>query len=121
LADPSPDLGWQHKERKRLIARGQPDLVLSLALIHHLVIGAHIPMSELLDWFAGLGADLIIEFVTREDPMVITLLRNKDDHYADYDLKVFDREIRARFAIERCEQLKSGTRVMYHARPLRRS
>ncbi|OGR90018.1 MAG: hypothetical protein A2992_00505 [Elusimicrobia bacterium RIFCSPLOWO2_01_FULL_59_12] len=121
LADPSPDLGWQHQERKRLIARGRPDLVLCLALVHHLVIAANIPMSELLDWLAELGADLVIEFVTREDPMVITLLRNKDDQYADYDLTVFDREIRARFVIAKREQLASGTRVMYHARPIRRS
>jgi hypothetical protein len=29
--------------------------------------------------------------------MVVTLLRNKDDHYADYDQDVFERELAARF------------------------
>jgi hypothetical protein len=116
LTDPSPDLGWRNLERKRLPARGRPDLVLCLALVHHVVIGANIPMAEFLDWLRDLGADLIIEFVTREDPMVGTLLRNKDDQYTDYDAPLFDRQLAARFSIVRRQTLGSGTRIMYHAR-----
>ena len=115
LADPSPDLGWRNLERKQWMGRGRPDLVLCLALIHHLVINANIPVSELLDWLAGLGADVIIEFVTREDPMVARLLRNKDDQYTDYTLQTFDRELACRFAVHKREPLSSGTRVMYYA------
>ena len=37
LADPSPGLGWRGRERKPLLDRGRPDLVLALALVHHLV------------------------------------------------------------------------------------
>ena len=36
LADPSPGLGWRGVERKALADRGKPDLVLALALIHHM-------------------------------------------------------------------------------------
>ena len=117
LTDPSPELGWRNLERKRLLERGRPDLVLALALIHHVVIGGNIPMAECLDWLRSLGADLIIEFVTREDPMVQTLLRNKEDHYADYHQEIFDREIGARYTIARRQPLASGTRIMYYARP----
>ena len=118
LADPSPDLGWRNLERKRLLARARPDLVLCLALIHHMVIGANIPLAEFVDWLAGIGADLVIEFVTREDPKVRVLLRNKEDQYSDYHLDVFERELAARCEIIRREPLGSGTRVMYWARPL---
>ncbi|RPJ72174.1 MAG: methyltransferase [Acidobacteria bacterium] len=117
LADPSPDLGWRLLERKQLTARGRPDLVLCLALVHHLVIGANIPLSEFLDWLAGLGADIVIEFVTREDPMVRSLLRNRDDQYADYRLDVFERELAARCAVVRRQPLACETRVLYWARP----
>ena len=117
LTDPSPDLGWRNLERKRLSGRGRPDLVLCLALIHHVVIGGNIPLAEFLDWLRSLDADLIIEFVTREDPMVITLLRNKEDQYADYQQAVFDREVAARFAVASRQPLGSGTRIMYDLRP----
>ena len=72
-------------ERKRIDERGRPDLVLALALIHHVVIGGNIPMAEFVQWLRDLGGELVIEFVTRKDPMVVTLLRNKEDQYADYD------------------------------------
>ena len=116
VTDPSPNLGWRNMERKRVDERGRPDLVLALALIHHVVIGGNIPMAEFVQWLRDLGGDLVIEFVTRKDPMVMTLLRNKEDHYSDYDEQVFERELGARFAIVKREPLGSGTRIMYYAR-----
>lgn len=121
VTDPSPDLGWRNLERKRLTARGRPDLVVCLALVHHLVIGANIPLAELLEWLGDLGADVVIEFVTRDDPMVGTLLRNKEDQYRDYDLQLFERELASRFTIARRQPLGSGTRIMYYARAGRQS
>jgi hypothetical protein len=117
LADPSPDLGWRNLERKRLALRGRPDLVLALALVHHVVIGANVPLDEFVNWLADLGADLVIEFVTREDPMVGVLLRNKEDQYADYQLEAFERYLASRYDVLAREPLGSGTRVMYWARP----
>jgi len=115
VTDPPPNLGWRNLERKRITERGRPDLVLALALIHHVVIGGNVPMAEFIQWLKDLGDDLVIEFVTRKDPMVATLLRNKDDHYSDYDEDVFERELAARFRIARRQPLGSGTRIMYHA------
>ena len=113
LADPSPDLGWRNLERKRLTARGRPDLILCLALVHHMVIGANVPLHEFLDWLSGLGADIVIEFVTREDEMVRRLLRNREDQYDDYQLDVFERELSARCAVLRRQVAASGTRILY--------
>jgi SAM-dependent methyltransferase len=118
LADPSPDLGWRNLERRRLTARGRPDLVLCLALIHHVVIGANIPLAEFLEWLRDLGADVVIEFVTRQDPMVNVLLQNKEDQYADYDLQRFERELAARFTVVGRQPIGSGTRILYHGRRL---
>ena len=115
VTDPSPNLGWRNLERKRIGERGRPDLVLALALIHHIVIGGNIPMAEFVEWLRDVGGDLVIEFVTRQDPMVMTLLRNKDDHYTDYTEENFERELSARFKIVRRQPLGSGARIMYHA------
>ena len=57
--------------------RSRPQLVLALALIHHLVISRNVPMQEFVDFLADAGADLVVEFPTPEDPMVRGLLRNK--------------------------------------------
>lgn len=119
LADPSPNLGWRGLERRDLSGRGRPELVLCLALIHHLVITANVPMEEAIQWLAGLGASLVIEFPTRQDPMVQRLLRNKRDIYADYDLPVFERVLAEAFVVERRTELRSGTRVLYFATPKR--
>ena len=119
VADPTPNLGWRGLERKALVERGRPDLTLCLALLHHVVISAHIPLREFITWLASLGTALVIEFVTRDDPMVQTLLRHKADHYTDYDLEYFERCLAGAFEIDRQETLKSGTRILYYARSKR--
>ena len=117
IADPSPGVGWRLLERKSLIERGKPDLTLCLALIHHLVIGASIPLKEVIDWLGDLGTDLVIEFVTKEDPMVKKLLLNKVDDYSDYELPKFEHWLSNAFTIERRETLTSNSRILYHAVP----
>ncbi len=116
LADASPNLGWRGLERKSLVERGKPDLILALALIHHVVISANIPLAEFIDWLASLGGELIIEFVTKEDPMVKFLLQNKEDQYSDYELGNFERNLSEKFEIKRREALASGTRYLFHAK-----
>ncbi len=113
LVDPSVGLGWRGMERKSLIDRGRPDLTLCLALVHHLVIGHGVPLRELLGWFAELGTSLIIEFVTKQDPMVQKLLRGRRDNYADYETDVFERWLSELFHVVRSERLQSGTRILY--------
>jgi hypothetical protein len=117
LADPSPRLGWRGTERGTLADRGRPSLTLCLALIHHVAITANIPIADFVDWLRSLGTCLVIEFVTRDDPMVRTLLRNKRDDYDDYNRDHFERCLEDGFNIERCVQLACGTRVLYHCSP----
>ena len=118
LADPSPGLGWRGMERKPLADRGRPDLVLALALIHHIAIAANVPVREFVDWLASLGTSLVIEFPTHEDPMVKKLLGPKREGlHPDYERESFERVLAGAFDVERRERLKSGTRLLYFARP----
>jgi len=118
LGDPSPGLGWRGSERRPLADRGRPDLVLALALIHHVTIAGNVPVREFVDWLRELGAALVIEFVRREDPMVQRLLAGKEeDANPDYDQRHFERCLEDGFEVERREELASGTRSLYFARP----
>ena len=118
LADPSPGLGWRGLERRPMPDRGRPDLVLALALVHHMAISANVPVQEFVDWLASLRSSLVIEFPTREDPMVKKLLAPKREGlHPDYELDNFENVLSGAFDIERREQLQSGTRILYFARP----
>lgn len=115
LADPSPNQGWLGSERKGLAERGRPDLTLCLALVHHIVISANIPLDHFIRWLAGLGTSLIIEFVGRDDEMVQTLLANREDQYDDYHPENFRTLLQAYFDIRDHRDLKGGKRRIYFA------
>jgi SAM-dependent methyltransferase len=118
VTDPSPALGWHGLERQTLEARGRPELTLCLAVLHHVAIGANVPVPEFLSWLAELGTSLVIEFPTRDDPRVGALLmRKKPGAHPDYDREPFERALAERFEIERTEELASGTRILYFALP----
>ncbi|MFV9672033.1 MAG: class I SAM-dependent methyltransferase [Acidimicrobiia bacterium] len=120
LADPSPGIGWRGLERPPLVDRSSPDLILCLAVIHHLVIGRNIPLQAVVDWLASLEARVILEFVSPNDPMVRALTVNKKPHeihrdYNESDLRLYLEE---RFVIEREHELPGRTRRLFALRPI---
>jgi SAM-dependent methyltransferase len=118
VADPSPPLGWRGLERKTLLERGRPDLVLALALIHHVAIGANVPVKEFVDWLGTLDSSLLVEFPTRKDPMVQKLLSSKREGlHSDYERDFFERCLHEAFDVRRSTELESGTRILYFATP----
>ncbi|MCB0344978.1 MAG: hypothetical protein KDD66_07665 [Bdellovibrionales bacterium] len=114
IANASPAQGWRGGERKRLEDRGKPSLVLGLALMHHLVLSANVPLDQLMGWLASLQADLVLEFVTRHDPMVKKLLLNKTDNYSDYTIENFEELIQQHHQIKSRVELNNRQRVLYH-------
>jgi ribosomal protein L11 methylase PrmA len=121
-ADPSPGIGWRGKERRPLEPRGRPDMVLALALVHHVAIGANVPLAEVMAWLRSLGAPVVVEFPARDDPMVTSLLSGKGPGvHPDYELATFERLLGESFTVERREQLDPGSRTLYFATPRGRS
>jgi hypothetical protein len=118
VSDPSPNWGWRNRERTDLQTRARPDLVLCLALIHHVVITANVPMEEFIDWLAGLTDCLVIEYVSRSDDKVKALLRNKEDKYSDYSRSNLERLLELRFQRVETLPLDSGNRFLYSCKPL---
>ena len=118
IADPSPNWGWRNRERVDLKTRSRADLVLCLALIHHVVISANVPMEEFVNWLAELSDQLVIEYVSRSDDKVKALLRNKEDRYSDYSREALEKNLAKYFRVVRQQELESGNRCLYWcARP----
>ena len=111
--------GWRGRERLPLEQRGTPDLVLALALVHHLMISRTIPQRELVDWFAALGSELVVEFPDRDDVMVKRLLARKREGRTPTTTRIdFERALGSRFDDRSSSvELPSGTRTLYHATP----
>ncbi len=117
VADPSPALGWRGLERLPLEGRDRPELVLALALVHHLVISANLPMADLIEWLAGLTRSaLVIEFVGRRDAMVERLLRNRHDQYHDYRLDVFEACLDRHFEIAAWTTVNRENRKLFYCK-----
>ena len=116
LTNPSPDLGWDTNERTSFFKRVQPDLVLALALIHHLRIGHNVPTALIADFFSKLAPALIIEFVPKSDPMVQKLLANRDDIFHDYDEQNFEAAFGQGFTIAQKVRIPDTQRTLYFLR-----
>jgi SAM-dependent methyltransferase len=113
VADPSPNWGWRNLERRDLQHRSQPGMVLCLALIHHVVITANVPLAEFVAWLAGLAPELVIEYVSRRDDKVQTLLRNKEDRYWDYRREYLEEQLRQYYTVREHRDLRDGARRLY--------
>jgi hypothetical protein len=89
VTNPSPSLGWALTERRSILDRGPADVVMALALVHHLAIGNNLPLPRIAAVLAQMGRRVIVEFVPKEDPMTQRLLAAREDIFTDYTLDAF--------------------------------
>lgn len=113
LANPSPDQGWAQRERQGLAGRVHADLVLALALVHHLRIGVGVPVAAIVDWISAFAPAAVIEFVPKTDPMVRRLLAWREDVFDDYEPASFEDALRVRFAIHDRAVVPGSDRILY--------
>ena len=113
LANPSPAIGWENRERKSFLSRGPVDAVLSLALIHHLVISKNLPLEMIAACFARNCRHLVIEFVPKSDSQVKRLLANREDIFHNYNKQSFERAFKVYFSIKDCTTISSSKRILY--------
>lgn len=113
LANPSPAQGWAHGERASLAARGPADLVLALALVHHLAIGNNVPLPGVAAMLADLGTHAIVEWVPKDDPQAQRLLVSRADIFTGYTEEALVRAFETRFRVEERIAIPDGARVLY--------
>ncbi len=113
LTNPSPGIGWAHSERKSFVDRGPADLVMMLALIHHLSIANNLPLVQVAEFAKLLCSWLIIEWVPKDDPQVRRLLRNRVDIFDAYTQESFEVEFGRFFTVADSRPVGSDGRVLY--------
>ena len=113
LTNPSPNLGWDNKERNSFQKRKKVDAAMALALIHHLSITNNVPFDELVKFFAQLANHLIIEFIPKQDIQVKSLLMNRKDIYANYNLEYFEKAFMKSYNIIRKTTITASGRTLY--------
>ena len=113
LANPSPSAGWHNRERMSLFERGPADVVMALALIHHLAISNNVPLSRLAEFFGEIAKGLIIEFVPKSDSQVRRLLATREDIFGGYDEPSFRRAFGTAFEVERRIAVEGSERTLW--------
>jgi hypothetical protein len=113
FTNPSPALGWAHRERMSLADRGPADAVMALALIHHLAIAGNVPLDHVAGFLSQLGKTLVIEFVAKSDSQVEKLLRNRPDIFPNYTQEGFEHAFRRFFTIDACQRVDEADRWLY--------
>lgn len=113
LTNPTPALGWNNRERSDFASRGPADVVMALALIHHLAIGNNVPLNMISDFFASICKNLIIEFVSKEDSQILRLLANREDVFGNYTEVNFEKAFQTNFTIISKVAIAESKRVLY--------
>lgn len=106
IANPSPGIGFKNTERTSFMDRSSFDCVLALALLHHLLVTARLPLESIRDLFADLTTShLITEFVDPSDPMFICLLGARRNIYEHVSFGSFLAVFQDRFDVVSQAQL----------------
>ena len=113
LTNPSPAIGWHNQERDSLKERGPAELIMALALIHHMAIANNVPLREVARSFAELGEYLLIEFVPKQDSQVVRLLSSRLDIFPDYNPEGFKQAFSEYYTILDEKPVTGSERTMY--------
>lgn len=113
LTNPSPALGWDNTERSSFLSRTHADVVLSLALIHHLCIANNLPFSHVARTLSLLGTHHLIEFVPKSDSQCQRLLKAREDIFDHYTQTQFESVFSKFFVIKDKAKITGTQRTLY--------
>ena len=111
IARPTPAAGWRNREHLSLLDRLSVkfDLVLMLAVIHHLILREQLPLEHIAELAAGLTRRwLVLEWVPPSDPMYQEWLRGRDHLYGHLNEDDLQRAFAPHFDCAAREELENG-------------
>lgn len=112
-SNPSPDLGWNQRERMGFAKRARADAVIALAFEHHLAIRKNVPLDQVVGWICGMADHGIIEFVPKDDPTIMQMLALRGDIFPGYTEAAFMRALGSRAQIVGKTTISRTGRILY--------
>jgi len=113
ITNPSPSIGFANMERGGIEQRQKPDVIIMLAVIHHLSISNNVPFEMTARWLASLCEHLIIEFVPKEDSQVKRMLAMREDIFNNYTIDEFEAVFSRYFSLCEKQGIEGSDRVLY--------
>lgn len=116
IARPSPGMGWNNSEHRPFLERaeGHFDLVLMLAIVHHLIVQERIPLEHIAALASRLTTDLlIVEFISPKDPMFRKIARGRDELYEHICEEYFEKAFGEFFSIQNKVKIADSSRTLY--------
>lgn len=116
VAMPSPATGWWNRECPSFLDRaaGQFDLVMLLAVVHHLLVTDRIPLDEIVDLAAFLSRRAVLaEYVGPEDEMFRAIARGRDHLHANLNAVLFRESWQRRFRLAASEKIPGTSRELH--------
>lgn len=115
ITNPTPSFGWRGRERSAFGERVRPDFATWLAVIHHLSLGAGIPLESVVEQIFELSPESVAEFVDPADPMAKRISASRTGDLAPYSRDLFEQSVATHGIIVKKQEI-SETRTMYHLR-----
>lgn len=113
LSTPTSSFGWGESERKSLSERGPTDLLMALALIHHLRISGGIPFRQIAEYFSKLCKYLIIEFIPSDDKKFIQMNPESRINCKTYNEECFLKDFSNHFKTLKKDPITDSKRVVF--------
>jgi hypothetical protein len=113
LTAPTPSFGWGENERKSLAERGPADLLMALALVHHLRITEGIPFLRIAEYFHRICHYLIIEFIPLNDKKSVQINSVNRVGRDSYNEEIFKNDFSNYFKIKQRNQIMDSGRVLF--------
>lgn len=116
LTRPTPAMGWRNQECASFLdrARGSFDMVMMLAVLHHIVVTERVPLEEVFALAAEITREyLFIEFVAPDDPMFQKIVRGRDELYSHLTQAGFEAAAARSFDLVRSRRIDGMHRWLY--------
>jgi hypothetical protein len=116
FAASSPAMGWGGSECLSFDQRAEQafDMVLFLAVLHHVLVAGRIPLSEILAKVASYTrSHLIIEYVDPSDKMFSALAIERQIDFSFFSREMFIKELTRHFDILEAEEIIPARRTLY--------
>lgn len=119
IARPTPAIGWDNSEVLSFLdrARGQFQLVIALAVLHHLLVTERTPLPKIIKLIADTQTPhLVIEWIAPEDSRFDQIASTNRELYRGTTEEAFQLCLEQHFSIIERTALESRTRALYFCR-----